>query len=220
MFFLDTAVFFGVALFAFMAAAVSRREAVKEEKRLRLRLLVHNMELENMAIRDELTQLFNRRYLFERLERELQTAKGFQRPLAFITIEVTSLDQVNHTDGHAAGDQLLAAFGRSLLEFTRATDVPARMSGNKFGIILPDTSKRGAHTMVERLTQSLAALPLLDDKGLSTAVAVSFGVCGYPWGADTVDAIVWHADMTAGAAGEEGGEEQPVDIPPPFRHSP
>jgi diguanylate cyclase (GGDEF)-like protein len=219
MFFLDTAVFFGVAIYAFTAAAVSRNEAVKEEKRLRLRLLVHNMELENMAIRDELTQLFNRRYLFERLERELETAKGFQRPLAFMTIEVTSLEHVNHTYGHAAGDQLLAAFGRFLLEFTRATDVPARMSGNKFGIILPDASKRGAHTMVERLTQSLAAQPSLEDRGMSTAVTVSFGVCGYPWGGDTVDAIVSEAEVKTEVAAEAHGEEQPVDIPLPFRRS-
>jgi len=196
MFFADTAVFFILALYAFTAAAVSRRRAVNEEKRLRLRLLVHNMELENMAMRDELTQLFNRRYLFERLERELQTAKGFQRPLAFIAVKVTSMEHINHTYGYAAGDQLLAAFGRFLLEFTRATDIPSRMSGNKFGIILPDTSKRGAHTMVERLTQSLATLPLLEERGLSAAVVASFGVCGYPWGGDNVDAIVQDADAS------------------------
>jgi len=196
MFFVDTAVFLAAACYAFTAAAVSRRRAVNEEKRLRLRLLVHNMELENMAIRDELTQLFNRRYLFERLERELQTAKGFQRPLAFIAIKVTSMEHINHTYGYAAGDQMLAAFGRFLLEFTRATDIPARMSGNKFGVILPDTSKRGAHTMVERLTQSLATLPLLEERGLSAAVVVSFGVCGYPWGGDNVDAIMQHADAS------------------------
>jgi diguanylate cyclase (GGDEF)-like protein len=219
MFFVDTAVFLAAGLYAFTAAAGSRREAVKEEKRLRLRLLVHNMELENMAIRDKLTQLFNRRYLFERLERELQTAKGFQRPLAFITIEVTSLDHINHTYGYAAGDQMLAAFGRFLLEFTRATDVPARMSGNKFGIILPDASKRGAHTIVERLTQSLAALPLLEERGLNTAVTVSFGVCGYPWGGDTVDVIMQQAEVKAGVAAEGCGDEQPADIPPSFRRS-
>ncbi len=218
-FFVDTAVFLSAAIYAFTAAALSRREAVREEKRLRLRLLVHNMELENMAIRDELSQLFNRRYLFERLERELQTAKGFQRPLAFITIQVTSLDHVNRTYGYAAGDELLGAFGRFLLEFTRATDVPARMSGDKFGIILPDTSKRGAHTMVDRLTQSLAALPLLEERGLSTVVTVSFGVCGYPWAGDTVDAIVRQAETEAGATVERRGEERPVDIPPSLRRS-
>lgn len=219
MFFVDTAVFLAAALYAFTAAAVSRREAVREEKKLRLRLLVHNMEMENMAIRDELTQLFNRRYLFERLERELQTAEGFQRPLAFITVEVTSLDHINHTYGYAAGDQVLAAFGRFLLQFTRATDIPARMSGNKFGIILPDTSKRGAHTMVERLTQALAAMPLLEERGLGAAVTVSFGVYGYPWCGDSVDTIMQQVEMKTGVVADVNGEEQPVEIPPPFRQS-
>lgn len=219
LFLVDTGVFLSVAVYAFTAAAVSRREAVKEEKRLRLRLLVHNMELENMAIRDDLTQLFNRRYLFERLERELQTAKGFQRSLAFITIEVTSLDHVNRTYGYAAGDEALAAFGRFLLEFTRATDVPARMGGNKFGIILPDTSKRGAHTMVERLTQALATQASLEERELSTAAVVSFGVSGYPWGGDTVDVIIWQAETMAEVPVERREEEQPVEIPAPFRHS-
>jgi diguanylate cyclase (GGDEF)-like protein len=219
LFFIDTAVFLSVALYAFTAAAVSRRDAVKDEKRLRLRLLVHNMELENMAIRDELTDLFNRRYLFERLERELQTAKGFQRPLAFITIEVTSLDHVNRTYGYTEGDQTLAAFGRFLLEFTRATDVPARMGGNKFGIILPDTSKRGAHTMVERLTQALATQMLLEERDLSSAASVSFGVSGYPWGGDSVDAIIWQAETKVEVPEERREEEQAVEIPPLFRYS-
>jgi diguanylate cyclase (GGDEF)-like protein len=228
MFFLDTAAFLAAGLYAFTAAAVSRREAVKEEKRLRLRLLVHNMELESMAIRDELTQLFNRRYLFERLERELQTAKGFQRPLALIAIEVTSVHHVNHTYGYAVGDQLLAAFGRLLLEFTRATDVPARMSANKFAIILPDTSKRGAHTTVERLAEALAALPLLEEMGLSSAAAVSFSICGYPWGGDTVDAIMRDADTSMraseqtrdsspSASADDSASADTAAVPPIFR---
>ncbi len=219
MFFVDTVVFLAAVVFAFAVAAVFRKEAVREEKRHRLRLLVHNMELENVAARDELTQLFNRRYLFERLERELQTARGFQRPLALITVEVTSLDHVNHTYGYAAGDQLLAAFGRFLLEFTRAADVPTRMSGNGFGIILPDTSRRGAHAMVERLSQRLATQPLLEERGLSTAVTVSFGVCGYPWGGESVDAMFRQVEMKAEAEADADGEGQPVNIPPPFRRS-
>ena len=218
MFLVDTVVFLAAALYAFTALAFLRGEAVREEKRRQLHLLVHNMELENMAIRDELTQLFNRSYLFDRLGRELQIAKGFQRPLAFITIEITSLDRINHKYGHAAGDQLLAAFGRFLLEFCRASDVPARMSGNRFGIILPDASRRGADAMVERLTKSLTELPL-PEEDRSASVTVSFGVSGYPWGGDTVDAIVRQAGMKVEAASDGCGEERPVDIPSPFRRS-
>src|SRR3990172_718854 len=88
---LNALVFAGLSAFAFAGAELSRKQFVHLEKKLRLRLLVHNMELENMAMRDELTQLFSRRYLFDRLERELATAKGFQRPLGFIAMELRPL---------------------------------------------------------------------------------------------------------------------------------
>jgi len=190
----DTVVFIAAALYAFTAAAVSRIHAVSEERKIRLRLLVHNMELENMAMRDELTQVFNRRYLFDRLERELDTAKGFQRPLAYIAIELRSLAHVNDTYGYQEGDQVLAAFGRFLMDCTRASDIPARASGNKFGVILPDTSKRGAYTMVERFAQSLSTASMMGDERLDGALVVSIGVSGYPWGAEGAGAIVRQAE--------------------------
>ncbi len=210
MFIVDTVIFLAMAAYAFTAAAVSRRDAVIEERKLRLRLLVHNMELENMSMRDELTQLFNRRYLFERLEREFETAKGFQRPLAFIAIDLKSLSHFNSTYGYAVGDQLLAAFGRLLTDRTRATDIPARMSGSRFSVILSDTSKRGAYTMVERLTEAFADTPLMDDSRPDSAVVVSFGVSGYPWGDDTMDGIVGQAEAdmaTQSGAPIAGGED-------------
>ena len=194
-FIIDGIVFIAMALYAFTAAAVSRIHAVSEERKIRLRLLVHNMELENMAMRDELTQVFNRRYLFDRLERELDTAKGFQRPLAYIAMELRSLAHVNDTYGYQVGDQVLAAFGRFLMDCTRASDIPARVSGNNFGVILPDTSKRGAYTMVERFAQSLTTSSMMGDERLDGALVVSFGVSGYPWGAEDAGAIVRQAEM-------------------------
>src|SRR3972149_11491363 len=194
-FIIDTVVFIAAALYAFTAAALSRIHAVSEERKTRLRLLVHNMELENMSMRDELTQVFNRRYLFDRLERELDTAKGFQRPLAYIAMEVRSLAHVNDTYGYQVGDQVLAAFGRFLMDCTRASDIPARVSGNNFGVILPDTSKRGAYTMVERFAQSLTTSSMMGDERLDGALVVSFGVSGYPWGAEGAGAIVRQAEL-------------------------
>jgi diguanylate cyclase (GGDEF)-like protein len=194
-FIVDTVAFIAMALYAFTAAALSRIHAVSEERKIRLRLLVHNMELENMSMRDELTQVFNRRYLFDRLERELDTAKGFQRPLAYIAIELRSLAHLNDTYGYEVGDQVLAAFGRFLMDCTRASDIPARVSGNKFGVILADTSKRGAYTMVERFAQSLSTAALMRDERVDGALVVSFGVSGYPWGAEGAGAIVRQAEI-------------------------
>ncbi len=213
-FVVDTIVFLAMALYAFTATAALRSAAVKEERRLRLRLLVHNMELESISMRDELTQLFNRRYLFERLEQELHTAEGFQRPLAFIAIELKSVNHVNHTYGYDAGDQLLVAFGQLLMDTTRATDIPARMTGNKFGVILTDTSKRGAYTMIDRLIRSIATTPLMEHAGLEPAIVASFGVSGYPWGSDTIDAIVRQAESEIAAQSGPDNEQGPaMDIP-------
>ena len=201
----DSVVFVVMALYAFTAAALSRIHAVSEERKIRLGLLVHNMELENMSMRDELTQLFNRRYLFDRLGRELDTARGFDRPLGYIAMELRSLGHLNDTYGYDAADQVLAAFGRFLMDCTRASDIPARVSGNKFGVILPDTSKRGAYTMVERLSQSLSTSPLIGDGRLDGALVVSFGVSGYPWGADTAGAVIRQAEIQMDAESKAQG---------------
>jgi diguanylate cyclase (GGDEF)-like protein len=192
-FVVDTAVFVALAVSAYAGAALTRKEAVHQERKLRLRLLVHNMELENLSMRDELTQIFNRRFLFERLQRELDTAKGFKRPLAYLAIEVRFLDHVNDTHGFAAGDRLLADFGDFLLNFSRVTDVPGRTGGRRFGVILPDTSKQGAYTMIDRLDRALAETRLADEMEDGSPAAV-FGVSGYPWGGESLDEIVRQAE--------------------------
>jgi diguanylate cyclase (GGDEF)-like protein len=221
-FIVDSVVFVAMALYAFTAAAVSRIHAVSEERKIRLGLLVHNLELENMSMRDELTQVFNRRYLFDRLGREVDTAKGFERPLAYIAMEVRSLAHLNDTYGYEAGDEILAAFGRFLMDCTRASDIPARASGNKFGVILPDTSKRGAYTMVERLAQSMSTSPLIGDAKLDGALIVSFGVSGFPWGADSAGAIIQQAEIemasqTTDLAGADLAAVEEPEVPAVFR---
>ena len=224
----NTTVFALLAAYAFLAAAFSRRIAVNLERKLRLGLLVHNMELENMAMRDEITQLFNRRYLFDRLERELQTARGFERPFAIIKVNLDCLKAVNDTRGFQAGDRLLANFGQFLLTYTRASDLPARTGGKEFIIILPDTTKRGACAMVERLEEGIEKADFVDDELASITLGASFGISGYPWGGDSVDAILKHAEETrsedlsadAEPAGDgNGAAAHATPVPAVFRNA-
>ncbi len=100
------------------------------------------------------------------------------------------------------------------MDTTRATDIPARMAGNKFGVILPDTSKRGAYTMIERMVRSIATTPLMEDAGLEPAIVASFGVSGYPWGSDTIDAIVQQAESEIAAqSGPDNEQGLAMDMP-------
>jgi len=193
-FWIATIVLVAFASYVFLAERRARKLTVALEKRLRLGLLVHNMELENMAMQDDLTQLFNRRYLFERLEREMDTARAFKRPLSLMVIDLDGMKLVNDGYGHRVGDELLQSFGRFLLEATRASDVPARTGGDEFAIILPDTSDKSAMALKERLARKLADVDLLDD-AVRVRVTASFGVATFPHAGDSVDAVIQRADM-------------------------
>jgi diguanylate cyclase (GGDEF)-like protein len=202
-FILDSVVLALLGTYAFAAAARTRRISVNAEKRLRLGLLVHNMELENMAMQDDLTQLFNRRYFFDRLERELTTATAFKRPLSIIVIDLDSMKAVNDSYGHRVGDELLRNFGHFLLDQTRGSDVPARTGGDEFAIILPDTPLSQANKLMTRLARRLAAFDIIDRNELTLKVEASLGCAGFPETASSVDELVQQADSAMYAAKHE-----------------
>lgn len=223
-FIIGTVGLFSLGAYSFTFSARSRRMAVNQEKRLRLGLLVHNMELENMAMQDDLTQLFNRRYFFDRLERELETANAFKRPLSVILIDLDEMKAVNDSYGHRVGDELLRNFGRFLLDQTRGSDVPARIGGDEFAIILPDTPIAEASKLQVRLAEKLAKTDIIDNNDLTLRAEASLGCSGYPETAATVDELIQQADAAMYASkhdrkinGRSVGSDEPTLVPPAFR---
>jgi diguanylate cyclase (GGDEF)-like protein len=172
-----------------------------------------------MAMRDDLTQLFNRRYFYDRLQRELDQACDFQRPLAVVVLDVDGLKAVNDTYGHKAGDLLLATLGRLLVQYTRTCDVPARIGGDEFGIVMPETDKPGAFAVASRLQHALESASVVEEGGKRLKLSLSLGLSGYPWGGDDVDAIVQWADTYMYAAKTVRRGEAGATLPSSHRSS-
>src|SRR3989304_5496848 len=137
-----------------------------------------------MALKDGLTQLYNRRHFYELLQSELERARGSRAPLALMVLDVDGLKGINDEDGHQVGDAVIANLGKIIARHPRNTGVAARLGGDEFGVIMPDTDKRGAFGVAQRLWQDLERTPMFEDNGHSIIVNVSIGVSGFPWGGE------------------------------------
>jgi len=153
-------------------------------------------DLWQLAVRDDLTHLYNRRYFFERLEEELEAAQLFGRPLALVLADADNLKAVNDTYGHRAGDEVLAQLGKALGRQVRLTDVAARIGGDEFAILMPHTGREGALALVERLQREVVAQVCVEDRHQEEplCVTLSFGVAAFPEDGQDPDALLNRAD--------------------------
>jgi diguanylate cyclase (GGDEF)-like protein/PAS domain S-box-containing protein len=116
--------------------------------------------VEQLAVTDELTGLFNRRGFFQLGEREFERTLRFNRPLAVLMFDIDHFKRVNDTHGHPVGDQVLRAWADCVCQNTRGIDVAGRYGGEEFVILLPETPLPEAVQIAERLRQSIADLPV------------------------------------------------------------
>ena len=217
---LNGLLFLAILALAYAFAAISRRTHVEQEQRHRVQLFTRTVELQDMAMRDELTQLFNRRYFFHRLEQELDQARALQSNLAVVLLDVDKLKDINDTFGHQVGDMVLANLARVLVKCTRTADVPARLAGDEFGVIMPQTGKQGALALGERIQQALEASPAYEQDGRTIKLSVSMGISVFPGGGESVDDLVRRADTCMYAAKAAGHLVTDIEQPAPSRPGP
>jgi diguanylate cyclase (GGDEF)-like protein len=129
-------------------------------------------ELEDMAMHDPLTGLFNRRALMDRLDVEMRIVRRTNEALAFAMLDVDDFKHINDTRGHGGGDEALITIARILRDCTREIDTPARFAGDEFSLILPRTNHDSARAAMERVTSELRA------NGLSASIGVAFTAPG------------------------------------------
>ncbi|HLG19583.1 MAG TPA: GGDEF domain-containing protein [Bdellovibrionota bacterium] len=160
--------------------------------------------LRNMAMRDGLTKVFNRRYFLESLDRELNYAARLRQSLTCILLDIDHFKKVNDTYGHQAGDAVLRAIANALQQEIRRYDVLARYGGEEFVILLRATALDNALLLAERLRRLSSELEFVFDQK-NASVTVSLGVASFdPDNPKSGDDLVREADRYLYEAKERG----------------
>jgi diguanylate cyclase (GGDEF)-like protein len=166
-------------------------------------LTAANARLEDISQRDPLTNLFNRRHLFTKLEYELaRTRRGHS--FAVVMLDLDGFKRVNDTQGHFRGDLLLREIALALGASTRQIDVPARYGGDEFMIVLPDSDVAQASVVADRITAAVREVGVKFDA--ERPVTASLGVA-VAHADDSVASIIRRADENAYRAKQGGGNK-------------
>jgi diguanylate cyclase (GGDEF)-like protein len=132
-------------------------------------------ELERLATTDGMTGIYNRRHFLTLADREWSRAKRYRRPLSLLMIDIDFFKAINDTYGHQMGDRMISHLAGLARDCKRDTDVLARIGGEEFALLLPETTLDQANLVAERLRCEVAGRPL-GAADMSVAATVSIGV--------------------------------------------
>ncbi len=171
------------------AAAAELEELIRERTRaleaanaeLRLineELMLANERYQELALKDPLTSLSNRRAFNEAGLREFQRSRRYGRSLSLVAFDLDNLKRINDEYGHPLGDEAIRRVGAILAQAGRSADLAARLGGDEFAIILPETELSEASALATRCIAALAAEELHYDEGLAIRLGMSAGAAG------------------------------------------
>ena len=150
--------------------------------------------VEALSVTDDLTRLYNARYLNMALRRETRLAQRAGRPLSLLFIDLDGFKSINDSHGHLAGSRALVEAGTVVRLSARETDIVARFGGDEFALVLPDTGSQGALAVGERIRERIARHGFLAAEGLDIHLTASIGAATFPDVATTPDELVQAAD--------------------------
>jgi len=168
---------------------------------------IHNAQLyaevQKQAITDALTGLYNRRGFFELGRREVERAHRFGRPLTAMMIDIDLFKQVNDTQGHLIGDQVLAGVAMQIERQLRQVDLPGRYGGDEYLALLPETDLTNAYQAAERLRRAISQI-MYTTENEPVKVTVSIGLAELRESADTLETLIERADQALYTAKQSG----------------
>jgi diguanylate cyclase (GGDEF)-like protein/PAS domain S-box-containing protein len=162
--------------------------------------------VEQLAVQDELTHVYNRRGLIEVGEREVERARRFNHPLAVLFLDVDHFKEINDAHSHAAGDRVLQAVASCFGELLRSVDVIGRYGGEEFVFLLPETNMDNARAIAERLRAKIEKIRISTSSG-DLKVTVSIGVAALSDDMQTLDELLNKADAAVHRA-KAGGRNR------------
>ena len=151
-------------------------------------------KVEELSITDDLTKLFNTRYLNRTIEMEIQRSLRYRTSVSLIFMDIDDFKQINDRHGHLVGSKILAEMGQLLIRNLRTVDVVVRYGGDEFVIVLPHTPPAAAALIAERIRKSVDRNVFLEKEGYTLRITASFGVASYPESARSKEELLRLAD--------------------------
>ncbi len=151
-------------------------------------------KIQEISVVDDVTGLYNSRYMHDILEMEIDRARRYESNLSIVFMDLDYFKNVNDTYGHLVGSRLLREIGDVMKQKIRKVDYLCRYGGDEFVLILPNTSKTGAFKVARRIQDAVNEHIFLGDEGLDVNMTSSYGVASFPEDANTKDALIHRGD--------------------------
>lgn len=173
----------------------------------------HVREQERLAVTDSLTGLYNRRHLMDTGKREMVRALRYGKPLSLIMLDIDHFKLINDTWGHQMGDRVLKGLADTIATTVREQDTFARIGGEEFAIVLPETDLDNAHRLAERIRSRVegSILTSLDD-GYEISITISLGMTTQAPHDPSFETLMSRADRALYRAKESGRNRSVAEI--------
>jgi len=152
---------------------VLRERNITKERTLMLK------RLQELAITDGLTKLYNSRYFYKQLDSEIDRSKRYNHPLSLLFMDIDHFKHYNDNYGHLEGDKVLAGIGKVIKSCLRKMDTAYRYGGEEFTVILPETSRGEVMTVAKRIKDAMDNEKFSPQSGKSVSITISIGATEY-----------------------------------------